>query len=204
MPKHRLDCSLYLVTDSTPGILGDRDLVKVVEAAILGGVTVVQYRDKTSDTVTMVNMARDLHSVTKRHRVPLLINDRVDVALAVGCEGVHLGQDDLGMYCTQRIGTALLRSIRPVDCKKASWRGCNYWGECILHPRSHPCLQSRCGLSGNRDHVCHSYKKGYQESHRHGRNQENFGCYRRCWSKRPNCGNRRHHCFFGSTGFLSK
>jgi thiamine-phosphate diphosphorylase/hydroxyethylthiazole kinase len=91
-----IDYSLYLVTDSTPAILGDRDLVEVVDSALSGGVTVVQYRDKVSDTSVLVSTARKLHAVTRKHNVPLLINDRVDVALAVGCEGVHIGQDDLG------------------------------------------------------------------------------------------------------------
>ncbi|CCF43089.1 thiamine-phosphate pyrophosphorylase, partial [Colletotrichum higginsianum] len=50
MPQPTVDYSLYLVTDSTPAILGDRDLADVVAAAVRGGVTVVQYRDKTSDT----------------------------------------------------------------------------------------------------------------------------------------------------------
>lgn len=92
------DYTLYLVTDSTPAILGDKDICDVVDAAIRGGVTVVQYRDKTSDTGLLVATARRLHAVTRRHGVPLLINDRVDVALAVGCEGVHLGQDDMGEW----------------------------------------------------------------------------------------------------------
>ena len=91
-----VDYSLYLVTDSTSAILGDRDIVAVVEAALEGGVTLVQYRDKTSDTAVLVSTARKLHLVTQKHNVPLLINDRVDVALAVGCEGIHIGQDDLG------------------------------------------------------------------------------------------------------------
>jgi thiamine-phosphate diphosphorylase/hydroxyethylthiazole kinase len=93
-----IDYSLYLVTDSTAAILGERDLAEVVDAALKGGVTVVQYRDKVSDTSVLVSTARKLHAVTQKHNVPLLINDRVDVALAVGCEGVHIGQDDLGMY----------------------------------------------------------------------------------------------------------
>lgn len=91
-----VDYSLYLVTDSTPAILGERDLVEVVEAALEGGVTLVQYRDKISDTALLVSTARKLHLVTRKHNVPLLINDRVDIALAVECEGVHVGQDDLG------------------------------------------------------------------------------------------------------------
>lgn len=57
--------------------------------------TVVQYRDKTNDTGLQVETARKLHQVTKKYNVPLLINDRVDVALAIGAEGVHLGQDDM-------------------------------------------------------------------------------------------------------------
>jgi thiamine-phosphate diphosphorylase / hydroxyethylthiazole kinase len=91
-----VDYSLYLVTDSTAAILSNKDLVAVVEAALEGGVTVVQYRDKVSDTADLVSTARRLHAVTRKYSVPLLINDRVDVALAVGCEGVHIGQDDLG------------------------------------------------------------------------------------------------------------
>ena len=59
------------------------------------GVTVVQYRDKTSDTGVLVETAHKLHNLTKSYNVPLLINDRVDVAVAVGAEGVHLGQDDM-------------------------------------------------------------------------------------------------------------
>ncbi len=91
-----VDYSLYLVTDSTPAILGGADLCDVVRKALRGGVTVVQYRDKTSYTGVMVDTARKLHAVTREFGVPLLINDRVDVALTVGCEGVHIGQDDMG------------------------------------------------------------------------------------------------------------
>ena len=111
-----VDYSLYLVTDSTKVILGDRDLVTVVRAALEGGgrillclcitsrlltlcqgVTIVQYRDKTSQTADLIRIGKQLHAITGAHNVPLLINDRVDVALAVGAEGVHVGQDDMGM-----------------------------------------------------------------------------------------------------------
>lgn len=98
MPKPEVDYSLYLVTDSTPAILGNRSLAAVVEAALRGGVSVVQYRNKTKDTGALVAEARELHAITRKFGVPLLINDRVDVALAVGCEGVHVGQDDMGMF----------------------------------------------------------------------------------------------------------
>ncbi|KAK1713776.1 hydroxyethylthiazole kinase [Colletotrichum acutatum] len=103
MPKPTVDYSLYLVTDSTPAILGDRDLSSVVAAAVRGGVTIVQYRDKTSDTGELVANARKLHAVCRAAGVPLLINDRVDVALAVGCEGVHIGQDDMELTAARKI-----------------------------------------------------------------------------------------------------
>ena len=96
LDKDAVDYSLYLVTDSTPALLGTRDLVSVVDQAIEGGVTCVQLRDKTSSTSELIALGRRLHEVTKKHGVPLLINDRVDVALAVKCEGVHIGQDDMG------------------------------------------------------------------------------------------------------------
>ncbi|XXH05094.1 hypothetical protein Hte_011518 [Hypoxylon texense] len=103
MPAPEVDYSLYLVTDSTPAILGDADICEVVEAALKGGITCVQYRDKTSDTGVLVATGRRLHEITKRYNVPLLINDRVDVALAVGCEGVHIGQDDLDLATARKI-----------------------------------------------------------------------------------------------------
>lgn len=104
MPKKdAIDYTLYLVTDSTPEILGNRDICQVVEDAIAGGVTIVQYRDKTSDTAVLIQVAQRLHRITSSRNVPLLINDRVDVALAIGCEGVHLGQDDMCLETARRL-----------------------------------------------------------------------------------------------------
>jgi thiamine-phosphate diphosphorylase / hydroxyethylthiazole kinase len=107
MKKEDIDYSLYLVTDSTPAILGQRDLDHVVESALRGGITCVQYRDKTADTGKLISVARSLLERTRRAGVPLLINDRVDVALAVGCEGVHIGQDDMGL-CRIRTSVVFL------------------------------------------------------------------------------------------------
>ncbi|EXJ90766.1 hypothetical protein A1O1_03870 [Capronia coronata CBS 617.96] len=98
-----VDWSLYLVTDSTPAILGDKDIVEVVDQAIEGGVTIVQYRDKHADTGVMVEIASKLHAVTQKHNVPLLINDRLDVCQAVGAEGIHIGQDDMGCVEARKI-----------------------------------------------------------------------------------------------------
>ena len=101
--KKAVDYALYLVTDSTPAILGEKNLADIVEAAVQGGVSLVQFRDKKSDTADLIRIGRDLHRVTSKHRVPLLINDRVDVAIAIGCEGVHIGQDDMGNCSPQAI-----------------------------------------------------------------------------------------------------
>ena len=94
--KPELNYTVYLVTDSTPAVLGDASLAYVVEEAILGGVTLVQYRDKTASTRVAVATARELLAICRPHHVGLIVNDRVDVAREVDCEGVHLGQDDLG------------------------------------------------------------------------------------------------------------
>ncbi|KAF1987956.1 hydroxyethylthiazole kinase [Aulographum hederae CBS 113979] len=103
MGNMKPDYSLYLVTDSTEPILKGRDLVQVVKDAIAGGVTIVQLRDKTAETAELIRKAKALHGITKPAGIPLLINDRVDVALAVGCEGVHIGQDDMDITTARRL-----------------------------------------------------------------------------------------------------
>ncbi|KAK4190118.1 putative thiamine biosynthetic bifunctional enzyme [Podospora australis] len=103
MGKPKVDCSLYLVTDSTPAILGDKSLFHVVEESLKGGVTIVQLREKTGDTGHLIDIGKKLFEITRRYNVPLLINDRVDVALAVGCEGVHIGQDDMELSAARKV-----------------------------------------------------------------------------------------------------
>ncbi|KAE9983287.1 hypothetical protein BLS_004709 [Venturia inaequalis] len=99
----KADYSLYLVTDSTEPILKGRNLPEIVQAAIQGGVTIVQFRKKTGDTKELIREAKELHAITKAAGVPLLINDRVDVAIAVGCEGVHIGQDDIDIATARKL-----------------------------------------------------------------------------------------------------
>lgn len=87
------DPRLYLVTDS--GLSGRRPLEEVVAAAVRGGVTAVQLREKEASTREYIRLARRLKDVLAGFGVPLIINDRVDVALAAGAAGVHLGQSDM-------------------------------------------------------------------------------------------------------------
>ncbi|KAK4178462.1 putative thiamine biosynthetic bifunctional enzyme [Triangularia setosa] len=104
MAKPKVDYSLYLVTDSTPAVLKDPlQFFNVVEQALSGGVTIVQLREKTADTGELISIAKKLHELTRKYGVPLLINDRVDVALAVGCEGVHIGQDDMDLKTARKL-----------------------------------------------------------------------------------------------------
>jgi thiamine-phosphate pyrophosphorylase len=84
---------LCLVTD--PDLGGPRALEDIVARAVAGGVTLVQLRDKQASTRDLIGRAVALLRVLEPFRVPLLINDRVDVALAAGAQGVHLGQTDL-------------------------------------------------------------------------------------------------------------
>lgn len=84
---------VYLVTDA--GLSGKRGVLEVMEAALLAGVRTVQLREKTSSTRDFVLLARAAMNLCRRHNAMLLINDRVDVALAAGAHGVHVGQDDM-------------------------------------------------------------------------------------------------------------
>ena len=88
--RHAVDYSLYLVTGRTP----EDNLVDVVRRAVQGGVSVVQIREKEMDAREFVALAQAVKAALAPHGVPLIINDRVDVALAVDAEGVHVGQDD--------------------------------------------------------------------------------------------------------------
>lgn len=84
---------LYLVTD--PGMTAPEAFLDTVSAAVRGGVTIVQLRDKPANTRSMLETGRALKAILDPLDVPLIINDRVDVALALGASGVHLGQSDL-------------------------------------------------------------------------------------------------------------
>ncbi|MBM6551870.1 thiamine phosphate synthase [Marinomonas ostreistagni] len=92
--------TLYLVTDEH---LSLNALVEVVEQAIAGGVTMVQLREKHHDVRAFIERANAIHPICQAAQVPLIINDRVDVALAVGADGVHLGQSDMPATYARRL-----------------------------------------------------------------------------------------------------
>jgi thiamine-phosphate pyrophosphorylase len=97
----RFDLSLYVITDR--GIGHDRPLEDIVAAAIRGGATMIQYREKTMPVRQMVEVGRRLKAITEPAGVTFIVDDRVDVALAVDADGVHVGPDDLAVADARRL-----------------------------------------------------------------------------------------------------
>ena len=108
---------LYLVTDDA--LCLHHSLLDVVQLAVQSGVTCVQLREKHLATGAFVEKARALQAIIQRHapHVPLIINDRVDVALAVGADGVHVGQSDMAVADVRRLMTlgVLGLSVESID-----------------------------------------------------------------------------------------
>jgi thiamine-phosphate pyrophosphorylase len=127
-----VDYSLYLVTDR--GLSLGRTTVNIVRAAIAGGVTCVQLREKHADTRAFLEEARALKEllVALEASIPLLINDRLDVALAIGADGVHLGQSDMPLADARRLlGDTMLIGISAEsleDAVRAEAEGADYIG----------------------------------------------------------------------------
>jgi thiamine-phosphate pyrophosphorylase len=97
----RVDWAVYLITDRRSA--GARSLPDIVRAAIAGGATAVQLREKEASTREMIEMGRVLLAITRAAGVPLIVNDRVDVALALNADGVHVGQADMPAALARRL-----------------------------------------------------------------------------------------------------
>jgi thiamine-phosphate diphosphorylase/hydroxyethylthiazole kinase len=100
--KHSVDYSVYLVTDSTmlpPG----HTFLQQVQESIAGGATLIQLREKSILTLDFIDKARQVHALTEKAGIPLIINDRVDVALAIDAEGIHVGQDDMPVATVRKL-----------------------------------------------------------------------------------------------------
>ena len=89
----KLDTTMYFITDSTN--YTEEEFLRRVEKACKGGVTLVQLREKEHTTREYLSLAEKVHEITQRYNIPLIIDDRIDVALAVNAEGVHVGQSDM-------------------------------------------------------------------------------------------------------------
>ena len=125
-----IDYSLYLVADAE--FVGGRNLVTLIEEAVRGGVTIVQLRGKDLPFGDFLDLARKVHDVLKKRRVPLLINDRMDIAQACGAAGVHLGQEDMPPAFARKMlteGTIIGNSVNTLaEALEAERAGADYVG----------------------------------------------------------------------------
>jgi thiamine-phosphate pyrophosphorylase len=129
-PRSSIDYSLYLVADAE--YASGRDLVPLIEDAVKGGVTIVQIRGKGLPFGDFLDLARRVKAVLKPRRVPLLINDRVDIALACGAAGVHLGQEDMPPALARKMlarNTIIGNSVNTLqEAREAEREGADYIG----------------------------------------------------------------------------
>lgn len=133
-----LDYGLYLITDRS--LLQGRDLFHAVEDAIKGGVTLVQLREKNIPDLEFYNMAVKMKKLVNFHGIPLIINDRLDIALAADADGLHIGQEDLPLGITRKLlgpNKILGYSVANVEQAIRGQRlGADYLGAGIVYPTS--------------------------------------------------------------------
>ncbi len=149
-----LDPSVYrlcLVTDRD--LARGRPLVEVAMLAVRGGATMVQLREKTATTRAFLDEARALKALLDDHGVPLIVNDRVDIALAVGAAGVHVGQSDMPVDAVRALmGPGALVGLSITDAAqigRADAAAADYLGIGPLHPqKTKPDASTPLGLGG--------------------------------------------------------
>lgn len=131
-----LDTTLYLVTDSTG--LTEQEFLSRTEQALQGGVTLLQIREKERSTREYIHLAAQVHERAKRYNVPLLVDDRVDVALAVDAEGVHVGQTDMPVDIARRLlgpDKIVGATAKTVPQALEAWQqGADYLGVGAIYP----------------------------------------------------------------------
>lgn len=132
----KIDSSLYFITDST--IYTEEEFLFRVEQALKGGATIMQLREKEKSTREYIDLAEKVHSITKRYNVPLIIDDRVDVALAVDAEGVHVGACDMPVATARRLmgdGKIVGATAKTVPwAREAYEQGADYLGVGAIYP----------------------------------------------------------------------
>lgn len=133
---YKFDPTLYFITDSTG--LSESEFLYRVECALSGGVTLLQLREKDRTTREYIHLAECVHRIAQRYNVPLIIDDRVDVALAADTEGVHVGQTDMSvktarklMGCDKIVG-ATTKTVS--QATEAYEQGADYLGVGAIYP----------------------------------------------------------------------
>ena len=130
------DISLYFITDSTG--FTEEEFLRRTEAALQGGVTFLQIREKDRSTREYIALAEKVHALTRKYNVPLIIDDRVDVALAMDAEGVHVGQSDMPVATARRLlgeEKIIGATAKTVPwAKEAYEQGADYLGVGAIYP----------------------------------------------------------------------
>lgn len=131
-----LDLQLYFITDSTG--YEEEKFLDQIEQAILGGVTFLQLREKEKSTRAYIELAEKVHQITKKYKVPLIIDDRVDVAMAIDAEGVHVGQSDMPVHIARKLmgpDKIIGATTKTVDqAVEAYKQGADYLGVGAIYP----------------------------------------------------------------------
>lgn len=146
-----VDYSLYLVTDRS--LSSGRSNLDIVKSAVEGGVTVVQLREKSAGTREFLHEALSVADYCRKNNVSLIINDRIDIALAVSADGVHLGQDDMPIeYARRIVGKEMIIGIsvfNETEAVAAQTAGADYLGVSPLYTTpTKPELTKAVGLEG--------------------------------------------------------
>ena len=132
----KYDYTLYLVTDRN--LMSTTTLIEAVEQAILGGCTMIQLREKDISSLDFYRQAVDVKKITEQYQVPFIINDRIDIAMAVKANGVHIGQNDIPTAIARElIGTDMLLGVSASsenEAIQAAKDGADYLGVGAMFP----------------------------------------------------------------------
>ena len=132
----KFDTSLYFITVSTG--FTEEEFLRRTEAALRGGVTFLQIREKDKSTREYLSLARKVHELTRKYNVPLIIDDRMDIAMAIDAEGVHLGQSDMPIDLARRIlgqDKIIGATAKTVSQALEAWQqGADYLGVGAIYP----------------------------------------------------------------------
>ncbi len=130
------DSTLYFITDSS--LYEEEEFLTRVEEGLKGGATLLQLREKNKSTKDYMDLANKVHTITKKYQVPLIIDDRVDVALAVDAEGVHVGASDLPVAIARKLmgpDKIVGATTKTVEAARAAYEaGADYLGVGAIFP----------------------------------------------------------------------
>ena len=151
------DTGLYFITDSTG--FTEAEFLRRTEAALQGGVTCLQLREKDKTTRDYLDLAKKVHKLTQKYNVPLIIDDRLDIAMAMDAEGVHLGQSDLPVHIARKLlgpDRIIGATAKTVPQALEAWRqGADYLGVGAIYPTTTKVKTVLTSADTLKD-ICHS------------------------------------------------